>query len=148
MNLKQIQNISMLYTYVFNKVPKIVVRDKNNILFSANFVEYHDGSFQTNYTDDDGDTQSINIEQTIQNNAIHDLKNAFWKEYRLSQINRWPNWTDTQKLEIIVDFVNSHENELIDFDIQPSDIVLIESNQNLKVLLIKSDDEFTIIGMQ
>ncbi|MGV3185749.1 hypothetical protein ACEF14_06340 [Weissella paramesenteroides] len=148
MNLKQIQNISMLYAYVFNNVPKIVVRDKSNILFAANFVEYHDGSFWNGYTDDDGDTQSINIEQTLQKNAVKELKNAFWKEYRLPQVNRWPKWTNTRKLEIIIDFVNSHENELIDFDIQPSDIVLIESNQPLDVILLEPDDEFTIIGMQ
>lgn len=148
MNLNQIQNISMIYAYAFKEVPKLVVRDKNNILFSANFINYHNNIFWTDYIDGDGDTQSINIELTENKNLIHELKNAFGKKYRLPSVNRWPNWTDNQKLENIIDLVTTYQNELPAFNVQPSEVKLIEINQPLKVLLVKSDDEFTIVGMQ
>lgn len=148
MDLKHIQSISALFAYAFGTCPKIVVRNKNDLLFSANFVDYHDGSIWAKYTDSDGDTQFITISQSPNYECFNSLKTAFLKAYRLPFMHRWPNWTDAEKFAKIIDFVNSYEGELVEINTQLTNIALIDSNQTLDVILLEPDDEFTIIGMQ
>ncbi|MCT4388334.1 hypothetical protein EFN46_08990 [Leuconostoc pseudomesenteroides] len=148
MNLKQIQNVSLLYVHAFGVNPKIVVSDKNNISFMANFIDYHDGKCWTHYTDSDGDTQTISIDQTENSERLIDFLTEFKKARYIKFAHRWPKWSNAEKLEKIIDFINSYKGELIDINDWPSNIVLLDSNQPLKVILFKPNDEFTVIGMQ